>query len=119
MNRLQQIERIQQLQQLQQLEEKNSIIDITTKEYKKFSDIKKSIFYLDPPYENATNKYANGNFDSKEFYDWAFEMSKDNIVIISSYEVSDERFEVVYNFVRALSKQSECFKLNHELNKTT
>ena len=27
--------------------------------------------------------------------------------------------ECVYNFFGSLFKQSECFKLNHELNKTT
>ena len=30
-------------------------------------------------------------------------MSKDNIVLISSYEVSDPRFEVVYEFKTARS----------------
>ena len=40
-------------------------------------------------------------FDSQEFYDWAFEMAKTNIVIISSYSISDERFEVVYSFDKA------------------
>ncbi len=42
-------------------------------------------------------------FDSQEFYDWAFEMSKNNIVIISSYSISDEHFEVVYSFDKAHS----------------
>ena len=42
-------------------------------------------------------------FDSQEFYDWAFEMSKSNIVIISSYSISDERFEAVYSFDKARS----------------
>lgn len=41
------------------------------------------------------------SFDSQEFYDWAFEMAKTNIVIISSYSISDERFEVVYSFDKA------------------
>ena len=43
------------------------------------------------------------DFDSQEFYDWAFEMAKTNIVIISSYSISDERFEVVYSFDKARS----------------
>ena len=43
------------------------------------------------------------DFDSQEFYDWAFEMAKNNIVIISSYSISDERFEVVYSFDEARS----------------
>ena len=40
----------------------------------------------------------SSSFDSKEFYDWAFEIAKNNIVIISSYSISDERFEAVYSF---------------------
>lgn len=43
------------------------------------------------------------SFDSQEFYDWAFEMAKTNIVIISSYSISDERFEAVYSFDKARS----------------
>ena len=39
----------------------------------------------------------------QEFYDWAFEMSKSNIVIISSYSISNERFEAVYSFDKAHS----------------
>lgn len=97
---IEQIQYIQQLERMQQLGWQNNIFDITIKEYKEFSDIKNSIFYLDPPYENTTNEYINGYFNSKEFYNWAFEMSKNNIVIISSYEVSDERFKVVYDFIK-------------------
>ena len=43
------------------------------------------------------------SFDSQEFYDWAFEMAKTNIVIISSYSISDERFEAVCYFDKAHS----------------
>uniref|UniRef100_UPI0037DC3D1D hypothetical protein n=1 Tax=Methanobrevibacter smithii TaxID=2173 RepID=UPI0037DC3D1D len=43
------------------------------------------------------------SFDSQEFYDWAFEMAKTNIVIISSYSISDERFEAVCSFDKARS----------------
>ena len=46
-------------------------------------------------------KDVSFSFDSQDFYDWAFEMSKSNIVIISSYSISDERFEVVYSFDKA------------------
>ena len=42
-------------------------------------------------------------FNSQTFYDWAYEMSKKNIVIISSYEISDSRFECVYEFKKAKS----------------
>lgn len=56
-------------------------------------------------------------FDSQEFYDWALEMSKTNIVIISSYSISDERFETVYSFDKAHStlqggtRNDKCEKL--------
>ena len=48
-------------------------------------------------------KDVSSAFNSKEFYDWAFEMAKTNIVIISSYSISDERFEAVYSFDKARS----------------
>ena len=47
-------------------------------------------------------QYKN-SFDSKRFYDWAFEMSKRNIVLISSYEISDDRFRCVYEFKNVVS----------------
>ena len=63
-----------------------------------------SILYLDPPYENATLRgYSMKEFNSQPFYDWAYNMSKKNIVLISSYKISDERFEYVYEFKKARS----------------
>ncbi|VHE30359.1 phage protein [Streptococcus pyogenes] len=73
------------------------------KPYEAFSDIEGAIFYLDPPYENTTQKSYKGDFNSQAFYDWAFGMSKNNIVLISSYDISDERFECVYEFKTARS----------------
>lgn len=43
---------------------------------------------------------SNG-FNSKLFYDWAYEMSKKNIVLISSYAISDPRFKCVWTFEKA------------------
>lgn len=60
------------------------------------------LFYiLTPPYEGSHQKGYINQFDSQEFYDWAFVMAKNNIVIISSYSISDERFEAVYSFDKA------------------
>ncbi|HGI5383469.1 hypothetical protein E6B01_08690 [Streptococcus pyogenes] len=96
LEQLQQLGRLQQLEQLQQLEPTNY-------SYEAFSDIEDAIFYLDPPYENTTQKSYKGDFNSQAFYDWAFGMSKNNIVLISSYDISDERFECVYEFKTARS----------------
>ena len=64
------------------------------------------IFSLGVDDNNKNRMYykdVSSIFDSQEFYDWAFEMSKSNIVIISSYSISDERFEAVYSFDKARS----------------
>jgi site-specific DNA-adenine methylase len=100
LQQLEQLERLQQLQQLQQLPH----IEPTNLDYTKFSEVKNAILYLDPPYENATLKgYSIKEFNSQSFYDWAYEMSKKNAVLISSYEISDKRFECVYEFKTARS----------------
>lgn len=101
--RLQQLEQLQQLQQLEQLERLPKTIN---KDYKFFSNVKNSILYLDPPYENSNTGTYNSQVDYQEFYDWAYEMSKNNIVLLSSYEVSDDRFECVYEFKTARSTMS-------------
>lgn len=94
---LQQLQRLQQLEQLERLE-------VTNLDYTAFSDVESAIFYLDPPYENTVLKgYSISEFDIQSFYDWAYEMSKKNIVLISSYEISDSRFECVYEFKTARS----------------
>lgn len=100
MQRLQQLERLKSVGRLQKLH------DTKNEDYKYFSNVKNGVLYLDPPYENLENTYQTGKFDSADFYNWAYNMSKNNIVIISSYEVSDERFEPVFEFKTARSTLS-------------
>ena len=119
LERLQQLRRIEQLQQLQQLErlQKVNKIKATNKSYHDFSEVSGAILYLDPPYEGTSQDSYINSFNSQEFYDCAFEMSKTNIVIISSYSISDERFEAVYSFDKARStiqggtRNDKCEKL--------
>lgn len=107
--RLEQFERIchiQQLQGLRQLENlqviKQNKIKFYSKDYKDFSDVKDSIIYLDPPYENTRRIYKYSELNYDEFYSWCKTMSKDNIVLISGYNMPDD-FEVVYEFKKAKS----------------
>lgn len=102
--RITQISGIQQIERIQKVEHKN--LEFTNDDYKDFSNLSGTILYLDPPYEQATYKYKLGTFNSTEFYDWAYEMSKQNTVIVSSYEVSDDRFEPVLEFETARSTLS-------------
>lgn len=101
--RIQQIELVQQIERVQRVD---GLINVTNQDYKKFTNLSGTIMYLDPPYENASNTYKTGSFDSDAFYNWAYDMSKNNIVIISSYELSDERFEPVFEFKTARSTLS-------------
>ena len=101
--RLQQLEQLQRLQQLERLQQVQQL-EVTNLDYTAFSDVESDIFYLDPPYENTVLKgYSIDRFNSQSFYDWAYEMSKKNIVLISSYEISDSRFECAYEFKTARS----------------
>ena len=99
LGRLQQLQQLQQIERLQQLAQ----LEPTNLSYEAFSNVEGAIFYLDPPYENTTHKGYEGKFDSQAFYDWAFEMSKKNIVLISSYEISDYKFKCVFEFEKARS----------------
>lgn len=99
---LQQLERLQQLKNIRNVKIEN--LKITNHDYTHFSYLTNTIIYLDPPYENTSHKgYKTDTFNSQSFYDWAYKMSKKNIVIISSYEISDSRFECVYEFKSARS----------------
>ena len=93
---------LKHLQQVDRLQKVNKI-KATNKSYHDFSEVSGAILYLDPPYERTNQDSYINSFDSQEFYDWAFEIAKTNIVIISSYSISDERFEVVYSFDKAHS----------------
>ena len=97
-----QLEQLPRLQHFDRLQKVNKI-KATNKSYHDFSEVSGAILYLDPPYEGTSQESYINSFDSQEFYNWAFEMSKSNIVIISSYSISDERFEVVYSFDKARS----------------
>ena len=101
LQQLQQLERLQQLQQLQRLE-------VTNKDYRAFTDVEGAIIYLDPPYENTdVVGYSDSKqFNHAEFYGWAAEMARENIVLLSSYTVSDDRFEEVFRFETAGSTLS-------------
>ena len=111
-----QLEQLPRLQHFDRLQKVNKI-KATNKSYHDFSEVSGAILYLDPPYEGTIQESYINSFDSQEFYDWAFEMTKTNIVIISSYSISDERFEAVYSFDKARStikggtRNDKCEKL--------
>ena len=63
-----------------------SDVKFKKKDYNYFSSLKNFVIYCDPPYCDTYCRYNNNNFDSKKFWDWCKDMSKDNIVFISEYQ---------------------------------
>lgn len=55
--------------------------------------IKGYVIYCDIPYKGTT-KYIIKGFPYDEFYKWAEEMSKDNVVIISEYNMPNDFIEI-------------------------
>ena len=56
--------------------------------------IKGYVIYCDPPYR-GTAKYKTEEFPYEEFYEWCREMSKNNVVLISEYNMPDD-FECIW-----------------------
>ena len=51
--------------------------------------IKGYVIYCDPPYRNVT-KYSTEKFPYELFYDWCRELSKNNIVLVSEYNMPSD-----------------------------
>ena len=51
--------------------------------------INNCVIYCDPPYRNTT-KYKTEEFPYEEFYQWCRDMSKNNTVLISEYNMPDD-----------------------------
>lgn len=96
----QQIQRVASVADVQRM---NGYPKTTNEDYHYFSNVKDGVLYLDPPYENSETGSYKSQINYQEFYDWVVEMSKNNIVLLSSYEVSDDRFECVYEFKNVVS----------------
>lgn len=72
------------------VKQKKYIQDVVfvNKDYKEMKDIKSAVIYADIPYKSTTG--YEGYFNHDEFYDWARQKSKDNIVLISELQAPDD-----------------------------
>lgn len=57
--------------------------------------IKNFVIYCDIPYKNST-KYKVDDFPYDEFYDWCRQMAKNNIVLVSEYNMPDD-FDCIWS----------------------
>lgn len=69
-------------------------IEFWTLNYNDITIAENTVIYCDPPYKNTT-KYSATNFDYNKFYEWVRMMSKNNIVLISEYNMPDD-FECIW-----------------------
>ena len=70
--------------------EHKSFLDYDPEEYKN------CVFYLDPPYRNTVS-YSTGKFSYEKFDNWAIELAKNNTVLISEYEMPEDKFECIWS----------------------
>ena len=107
---LERLERLQSLQSLEALERLQSL-QMFTKSYDEVPIKENSVVYCDIPYEN-TAEYVNDGFNHKKFYDWAYNQKE--LVVISSYEVSDNRFKRVINLKKNSNLQGGFGNIKNE-----
>lgn len=60
------------------------------------SKLKGYVIYCDIPYK-GTLKYSTDEFPYDKFYDWCVELSKNNTVLISEYNMPDDKFKCIWS----------------------
>lgn len=88
-------------QAIRSLKKQSKNIQDITFEHKSFldyntDDYKNCVFYLDPPYRK-TLSYSTGKFPYEDFDKWAIELAKNNTVLISEYDLPDDKFECIWS----------------------
>lgn len=82
-------------------------IEFSCRDYREYLNmgLKNALFYLDPPYK-GTKQYSKQNIDYEEFYDFCRELSKNNIVVISEYNMPDD-FTCIWKRERTVQQKSD------------
>ena len=85
------------------------------KDFREIKDIKGYVIYCDPPYKGST-KYSTKEFPYDEFYDWCREMSKDNVVLISEYNMPED-FKCIWQKDNKINFDSNRTNANSKIEK--
>ena len=70
-------------------------VNFECKDFRDIKNISGYVIYCDPPYRNTTKYNKTDEFPYEEFYNWCKEMSKNNVVLISEYNMPDD-FECIW-----------------------
>lgn len=68
-------------------------IEFSAIDYRQYCHKDGDVVYCDPPYQNTRN-YLRTDFNHDEFYEWV--ATRDYAVYFSSYEISDNRFRIIW-----------------------
>lgn len=60
-------------------------IEFICRDYREIGDADSSVIYCDIPYESTYGYATSKDFSHKEFWEWANEKSRNNIVLVSEY----------------------------------
>lgn len=72
----------------------------------KIERFKNCVIYLDPPYR-ATTQYSKQKINYEKFYDFCEKMAEKNIVLISEFEMPDDKFISIWEHERKVLQQSD------------
>ena len=90
------------------LKQRRNILDVdfSVRDYISYdpNEYENCVFYCDIPYKGTYN--YNIEFDYEKFYEWVRQMSKNNYVFISEYEMP-EYFSLVYEQTKKMCLQSQ------------
>jgi len=94
-------------------------IEFFLRSYKHYTceNTKNAVIYCDPPYENTGGyKSVKEPFLSDEFWQWASELSRENLVLISEFQARDE-FVSVWERERPMKrhKGKKAYKVKEKL----
>lgn len=91
LERLEHLQSLESLERLRRLEslKANQGIEVFGFDFKSLDIPENALVYCDPPYA-GTSKYNGVNFDSAEFWEWARETSKRNLLTVSEYKAPDD-----------------------------
>lgn len=85
-------------------------IDFRHCDFRDIKELKNCVIYCDPPYKDST-KYSVAAFPYGDFYNWCKEMSKDNIVLVSEYNMPDG-FDCIWS--KEVTTSVNCNRLTND-----
>lgn len=90
-NDISDLDRLQSLERLDRLQSLKTNIDIKVfgLDFKNLNIPQNALVYCDPPYAGTTG-YNGVDFNSDRFWEWAREVSKQNLLAVSEYKAPDD-----------------------------